>query len=95
MKTSAQAWKAIEVMFSSQTRARSVNTHIALATTQKSNMMIAGYVGKMEALGDKMASTGKPLDDEEMVSYILTRLDVDYNPIVSAIVARVEPIIMS
>jgi hypothetical protein len=39
-----------------------------------------------------MTSTGKPLDDEEMVSYILAGLNIEYNLVVSAILARVEPI---
>ena len=39
-----------------------------------------------------MASAGRKLEDEELVSYILTRLDLDFNPMVSAVAARVEPI---
>lgn len=39
-----------------------------------------------------MAAAGKPLDDEEMVSFIVTGLDIDFNPVVSAVLARVEPI---
>ncbi|WVZ51017.1 hypothetical protein U9M48_002209 [Paspalum notatum var. saurae] len=83
METSAQVWKKIST-YSSQTRARAVNTRIALATTKK----------KMRVLGDEMASSGKALEDEELVQYILAGLDLDYNPVVSAIAARVEPIII-
>ena len=88
----AQLWKAPEDMYASQTRARVVNTWIALATTQKGNMTIAEYVGKMKALGDEMASAGKPIDDDELVGYILTGLDKEYSSIVSAVLARVKPI---
>lgn len=63
-------------MFASQTRARSVNMRIALATTKKGAMFVAEYVGKVRALGDEMAAAGKPLDDEELVSYILTGLEL-------------------
>ena len=63
-----------------------------LATTQKGNMTIAEYVAKMKELGDEMASVGKPIDDEELVGYILTGLDMEYSSIVSAVLARVEPI---
>lgn len=38
-----------------------------------------------------MASAGKRLEDEELVSYILTGLDQDFDPVVSAVTARVEP----
>ena len=53
---------------------------------------IADYFTKMKTLADEMASAGKKLDDEELVSYILTGLDQEYNPIISTVAARVEPI---
>jgi len=37
-------------------------------------------------------TAGKPIDDEELVSYIITGLDLEYNPVISAVLARVEPI---
>lgn len=79
-------------MFASQYRARVINIRMALATTQKGNSSVADYFGKMKLLADEMASAGKKLDDEEAASYILAGLDVDFNPVVSAIAARVEPI---
>ena len=73
-------------------RARTVNTRIALATTKKGNLSMAEYVAKMRSLADEIASAGKAIDDDELVSYILAGLDFDYNPIVSALVVRTEPI---
>jgi hypothetical protein len=35
-----------------------------------------------------MALAGKKIDDEELISYILVRLDYEYNSVVSALVAR-------
>ncbi|WVZ64158.1 hypothetical protein U9M48_013721 [Paspalum notatum var. saurae] len=49
----------------------------------------------MRALGDKMAAAERPLKDDELVEYILTGLDLDFNPIVSALVARTEPIFVN
>ena len=46
----------------------------------------------MKTLEDAMASAGKKLEDEEIASYILSGLDIEYNPVVSAIAARIEPI---
>nr|XP_034594394.1 uncharacterized protein LOC117856076 [Setaria viridis] len=93
--TAAQVWAALEEMYSSQTRAWAVNTRIALATMKKEAMQNSEYAGKMRALADEMVSAGKPLDDEELVSYILTGLDMEFNPIASAVLARVEPISVS
>ncbi|XP_073363640.1 uncharacterized protein [Aegilops tauschii subsp. strangulata] len=89
----AAAWTAIREMFLSQTQANIVNTRIALSTTKKGTATIADYIGRMKALGNEMASAGKPLDDDDMVSYILAGLDYDYISFVSSIcVARTEPI---
>ncbi|WVZ51377.1 hypothetical protein U9M48_002529 [Paspalum notatum var. saurae] len=79
-------------MFSSITKARTVNTKIALATTKKGDMSMAEYVGKMRALADELTYAGKTIDDDELMSYILSGLDYDYNPIMFPLVARVEPI---
>jgi len=90
--TSASLWKALEELCASQTRARAVNTRIALATTKKGTMSIDEYVGKMKAYADELAAAGKALDDEELISFIITGLDLDYNPVISAALGRVEPI---
>jgi hypothetical protein len=49
----------------------------------------------MKALGDEMAASGRPLDEEELVKYIITDLDDEYTPLVSALCARKEPILVS
>ena len=94
-KTAAQAWKMIQDTLASHTRARVMNVRLALNTTKKESMTITEFYTKMTALGDELAAAGKPLDDEEMISYIVNGLDSDYNPLVSGIVARVDPITLS
>lgn len=46
----------------------------------------------MKSLSKEMAAAGKPLDDEEVVTNILNGLDAEYNPLVFALISRVEPI---
>ena len=48
-------------------------------------MTTAAYFNKMKTLGDEIAAAGKPIDDDEMVSFIMNGLDSDYNPIVSSV----------
>jgi hypothetical protein len=57
--SAAELWKTLEEMGASQTRARKVNTHIALATTKKGSMTVDEYVGKMRSLADEMCR-GQP-----------------------------------
>jgi hypothetical protein len=93
--TAAEAWAMIQGMYASQTQSRSVNTRIALATTRKGTSTVIEYFDKMKALGDEMAASGRPLDEEELIEYIITGLDNEYTPLVSALCARKEPISVS
>ena len=92
LPAAAAVWESIEGMFASQSCARVINTQMALANAQKGSSSIAEYFTKMKTLADDMASTGKWLNDEEVASYILSGLDIEYNLVVSAVAARTEPI---
>jgi hypothetical protein len=50
------------------------------------------YFNKIKSLADDMAAAGKKLEDEEVASYVLTGLDSDYDPVVSIVGGRVEPL---
>lgn len=79
-------------MFFSATKAHFVNTIIALATSKKGNLSLAEYVSKIHALGDELTNSGKTIDNDKHVSYILTSLEEEYNPVMTYLVARVEPV---
>jgi hypothetical protein len=82
-------------MFASQTRAQTVNIQLALGNSHKGNSYVTEYFRKMKALGDDMAAVGRPLEDEELVQYIITGLDEEYTPLVSALCTRANPISVS
>jgi glutathionylspermidine synthase len=90
--TPQEVWNMLEQTYAVQSRARTVNTRIALAMTRKGNLSISEYVTKVKALVDEMASARKPIDEEELVSYILAGLDEEYNPVVSALVAQKDSV---
>jgi len=81
-ETASAVWTTIEGMFASQSRVRIIATRMALATASKGSTSISEYIVKMKGLADDMASPGKKIEDEELVSYILTGLDLDYDPVV-------------
>lgn len=92
MTTAAESWATIEVLHVSQSRARIISTRMALATASKGSSSISEYFTKMKSLADEMASAGRKLEDEELVSYILTGLDLEFDSVVSTVAACVEPI---
>jgi hypothetical protein len=92
LPTASDVWKHIETSYASQSRARVINTRMALATTQKGSLTAAKYISKIKSLADDTTSAEMKLDDEELSSYVLAGLDSEYNSLVSSITARVEPI---
>lgn len=87
-----EVWSSIRASFAAQTQAQAVNNSIALANLQKGNLSMPEYLGKIKALADEIATTGAPLSDQETTSYVLKGLDLEYNSVVSALAARVEPV---
>jgi hypothetical protein len=63
-----------------------------LATTKKNQLPVSDYYAKMCAYADELATSGTPLHDDEFVAYLLAGLDEDYNLVLTAVVARVDPI---
>ena len=90
--TAAELWAAIQALQASQSRARVISTRMPLATTTKGTSSVVDYFVKMKGLADDMASAGRKLEDEELVSYILTELGEDFDAVVTSVSARVEPI---
>jgi hypothetical protein len=82
-------------MYASRTRARSVQTRIAFATFKKGTPSVAEYYSKMSGYIDELATSRHTLGDEEFVSYLLAGLSEDFDSIMSAVVARVEPITLA
>lgn len=72
MTTAAEAWTAIQALHASQSRARIISTWMALSNASKGASSISDFFTKMKALGDEMAFAGRKLEDEELISYILT-----------------------
>ena len=92
MASARELWTAIEDMFASQSRTRIISTWMALTAVSKSTSTISEYFQKVKTLADEMTSTGKKLEDEELVSYILSGLDIEYDAVVSVVASHVEPI---
>jgi hypothetical protein len=90
--TAADVWHTLASLYSTQTRTRSVSTHIALTTTRKNQLSISDYFAKMRGYSDEMASTGNAITDAEFISYVLAGLDEDYNSVFTAVVARIDTV---
>jgi hypothetical protein len=57
-------------------------------------MLAAAYYHKMKGYADTMASLGHPLTDEEVLGYMLAGPGADYEPLVTSVTTRDEPLSM-
>jgi hypothetical protein len=90
--TAVTLWAAISQSFASQSRSRVLHLRNQLVATRKGNMSIASYFSTMRGYADEMAAAGKPIDDDDVVSYILNGLDADYNSLIEQVNGMTEMI---
>jgi hypothetical protein len=94
-ETAQDVWTSVHGMYASQSHARVMHLCTKLASTKKGEMAMAVYFTKMKEYVNEMAATGKKLDNDDVVSYILIGWDAGYNGVVENMNARVDPISIS
>ncbi|KAK1664303.1 hypothetical protein QYE76_052462 [Lolium multiflorum] len=85
MEHAAEVWKAVEQMFASQSISKITNLRIALANTKKLSMSTQAFFAKMQGIADELAAAGKPVPDDELVSFLLAGLGGGYDSLVAAL----------
>jgi len=90
--TSRDAWMTLETLFTSQTKARTMQVHYQLATLKKGSSSIADYYHTFQTLCDALAVVGQPLNGFEKVSFLLAGLGSKFDPFVTSVTTRAEPL---
>jgi len=85
-------WESLEKMFVSQAHARIMQVHFQLATLKKGNSSITDYFHKLKTLSDTLVACCQPLNDFEAVSFLLVGLGSEFDPLVTSVTTRVDPI---
>jgi hypothetical protein len=80
--------------FSSSTRARTVQICVELTTAKKHDMTAAYYYRKITGLANKLAAANATLTDDEVLSYLLSGLPVEYDPFVTSMTTKIDPIML-
>ncbi|KAF5451062.1 hypothetical protein F2P56_031361 [Juglans regia] len=90
--TSHQVWSTLERMFTSTSRARSMNLHYQLATLKKGGSSVSDYFHKFTTIADTLAAVDQPLNEFELVSFLLAGLGPEFDSFVTSVTTRVDPI---
>lgn len=61
----------LESMFLVHSHARATKVRMQLSNTRKGSLSTPAYFTKMKPFGDELVATGKPVQDEEIVSFIV------------------------
>lgn len=64
--------------------------HLTLSTTKKGNMSVVEYYTKMKDFGDDVAGIGRPLNEGDLVVYIIIGLNEEFESLVLVLIARVQ-----
>ncbi|KAA8539386.1 hypothetical protein F0562_026078 [Nyssa sinensis] len=90
--TSRDVWLALERMFSSTFHARITHIHFQLATLKTANLSIADYFQQFTNLTDTLAAVDQPLNNYELVYFLLAGLGLDYDSFVTSVTTKGEPL---
>uniref|UniRef100_A0A2N9GIX5 Reverse transcriptase Ty1/copia-type domain-containing protein n=1 Tax=Fagus sylvatica TaxID=28930 RepID=A0A2N9GIX5_FAGSY len=90
--TSREVWVTLKRMFTSQSRARTMQIHYQLATLKKGDSSIADYFHKFTGLADTLATIDHPLKEFELVSFLLAGLGPDFDSFVTSVKIRADPL---
>ncbi|KAL5850212.1 hypothetical protein ACOSQ4_008225 [Xanthoceras sorbifolium] len=83
--TACEAWYSIDRMFSSQSKANTMQLKIQLQTLKKGSSSMTEYLMKKKSVMDALAFTGYQRSDEDKVMYILSGLGTEYDPFVISV----------
>ncbi|KAA8524301.1 hypothetical protein F0562_010724 [Nyssa sinensis] len=91
-RSARDVWLSLAKTYASTSQARVVQTQLQLASLNKGSDSISVYYRRAKSLVDSMAAAGRPLPSSEFVPYLLAGLGPDYDPLVSSVTTRIEPI---
>jgi hypothetical protein len=85
LETSAAVWAVVINMFSSASRTRINHLRGLLNNTKKNSLTANQFFAKMKGYASELAAAGKPVEEDEMIYYIVNGLDKTYNSLMSSV----------
>jgi hypothetical protein len=89
VSSTAEAWSAINAMFKTASCTKAQHLREKLNDTKKLSMTADTYYTKMKGFASELSALGKPVEDDEMLGYLLHGLDKgEYNALITSVNAN-------
>lgn len=76
--SSAAVWTVLTKMFTVSSRSKINQLRGELNSTKKHDLTAAQFFAKMKGFAPELAAIGKPVEEDEMIGYIVNGLDSSY-----------------
>jgi hypothetical protein len=83
VNTSYQAWTTLATKYASQSKSRISHLKRQLQTLQQGTKSCTEYLHLAKQWADQLSAAGKPVDDDDMISYVIGGLNPCFNTFVT------------
>jgi hypothetical protein len=83
LTTSRQVWLSLSNRYASQSRSRILNLKRQLQNLQQGSKTCTEYLHDAKLLADQLAAVGKPVDEDDLISYIIGGLNASFNAFIT------------
>ncbi|KAK9076578.1 hypothetical protein SSX86_004912 [Deinandra increscens subsp. villosa] len=90
--TAKDAWDRLKSSYASSSRSRIVSLKSKLAKNPKGTRSITDFLNEMRTIADQLALVQSPVQDEDLLVYILSQLGDEYANITTTLQVRDQPI---
>jgi hypothetical protein len=84
LNTSFQAWGALAKKFASQSRSHISYLKRQLQTLQQGSKSCTEYISQAKQWADQLVAAGKPVEEDDLISYLISGLNPTFNSFVTA-----------
>lgn len=82
LNTSRQVWAALASRFASQSRSHISHLKKQLQSLHQGAQSCSEYLQKAKLLADQLAVVSKPIDDEDLITFIINGLNPSFNSLI-------------
>ncbi|KAG9444531.1 hypothetical protein H6P81_015871 [Aristolochia fimbriata] len=92
LTTAHTMWVSLEQAYASSLHSRVLQLRLELQNLKRGTLSILEYLERGKSIADNLSAAGQPVDQEDLVAYILNGLGSEYEPFIMSVTARTDPL---